>query len=87
MDNKKHEQPEKGSAGMAPMQRFVMCDCCEQEWEKSFFCNKCSGFETIDCEVPNLMWGGWPPDEEMEMGTEDIWNDVCLNCCPGHVNT
>lgn len=58
------------------------CDACEETWEDSFFCKKCSsGGRTEIVEKPNLMWDGDPKDE-IVFGEEYIPNgNVCLNCC------
>ena len=63
--------------------KFV-CDCCEEEWEESFFCPVCSGWYREEHEVPNLMWDGYPASEETEMEMEDVHKDICFNCCNDH---
>ena len=61
------------------------CDACEEEWEESFFCEKCSrGGRHEEVEAPNMFWDGYP-GEECVMEEEWIPNgDICLNCCTCH---
>lgn len=59
-----------------------ICDACEEVWEESFFCEKCSsgGHEEI-VEKPNTMWDGDPHDETI---FEEEWvsnGNICMNCC------
>lgn len=53
--------------------RFI-CDSCEEEWEESFKCDKCSGLKYI-------------PDYDMDGFDQDGKNcliSTCFNCCDGH---
>lgn len=63
----------------------IVCESCGEEWEESFFCEKCSaGGEYEIREVPNLMWDGLPSEEYVweEVFVEN--GNICLNCCNGH---
>jgi hypothetical protein len=63
------------------------CDHCNEEWEESFFCNKCSGKYqgTEVIESPKLIYYGC--GNEMEFEEEYVFSgDVCYNCCTCHLN-
>ena len=58
----------------------LICDNCEEEWEKEFFCEKCSQkMVEVDCEE-------WDDDHQFyTIGTEmESTGDVCKNCCHRH---
>lgn len=61
-----------------------ICDCCGEEFEEEFFCEKCSGEpEIVEREVPKLDWDyGLGPDTEIVEECEFYL--TCFNCCPGH---
>jgi len=69
-------------------EKQMTCDCCEQEWEESFFCKECShkfiGTEWV--ETPRLDYYG--VGNEMEWEQEDQFSgDICGNCCTCHLKT
>lgn len=47
------------------------CDCCGEDWEDSFFCEKCSRLATEE-RIGDEEWGGYH-------------HDVCGNCCRCHL--
>lgn len=51
----------------------VQCDRCGEEWEKSFFCDQCSGIKIRYIEFHTR--------EEWDVEEERYHEDVCLNCC------
>jgi hypothetical protein len=62
------------------------CDWCDEEWEETFFCKKCSNkyLGTDLVKTPKSIYYG--VGEEMEMTEEDIFSgDVCFNCCRCHL--
>ena len=63
----------------------IICDCCGEEWEDTFFCEKCSNkMDVVEAMVPKLDWCGW--GEDYEAGEEEINSgDVCFNCCVCHL--
>jgi len=67
-----------------PTERKIVCDGCGMKWEESFFCPDCSGWHREEHETPNLMWDGYPSEDEMEMTMRDIYKDICFNCCSRH---
>jgi len=64
------------------------CDHCEEEWEIGFKCNECSDkIITVQSELPNLHWSGYPIEDEYVMGDENVsTGNVCGNCCSCHEN-
>ena len=62
-----------------------ICDCCDVEWEETFFCEKCSNkMELIETVEPKLDWQGWGDD--FEEGEEEVsTGNVCMNCCDCHL--
>lgn len=56
------------------------CDCCEEEWEPEFFCERCSSEgELVTVDAPIVMWDYCGPDtEERE---EWVTREICLNRC------
>lgn len=63
--------------------RTKVCDCCGEEWEEEFFCEKCSGVHDHgETEmVPNIFWDGNPGDEYVIEDVEPMHEDICMNCC------
>ncbi len=65
-----------------PKEEKQYCEHCEQEWEESFFCKKCSnqnmGAELE--EVPDPMWDGFGDEMTWKM-VDQYSGDVCMNCC------
>jgi len=80
-----HETPplQQGAVSI----RFT-CDHCEEDWEIEFKCKDCSDkIITVECEVPNLHWCGYPIEDEYVMGKESVSSgNVCGNCCSCHEN-
>lgn len=62
------------------------CVCCQEEFEESFFCEKCSNRkELIEREYPNPLWNGYSDDEYY---TKEEWEEqgcTCMNCCTCHL--
>lgn len=60
----------------------VSCDCCDETWEKEFFCPNCSHRIQVRQElVPNLMWDGLPSDAMVWEDVHDLVGNICFNCC------
>lgn len=63
----------------------MICDCCDEEWEESFFCKVCSDTPTLEEALTPLTEFEWDyvgPD--CEMREAEVYRTVCLNCCMGH---
>lgn len=50
--------------------RRQICDCCEEEWEETFFCETCSKLAA---------------DERLGDDEHAGPVDVCMNCCTCHL--
>lgn len=66
-------------------EKRMICDCCEQDFEKSYFCEKCSnkyiGIKMV--ETPKLIYDY---GNEMEWTEEDQFSgNICGNCCACHL--
>jgi len=60
----------------------IICDCCGEEFEESFFCEKCSNqyIGTELEEVPDIRWNG--VGDGMVLKEVDQYSGmVCKNCC------
>ncbi len=56
------------------------CDICEQEWDESFFCKKCSSRLVLEETLtPKLIYYG--DGDEYEPDEDWVQYDVCCNCC------
>jgi len=65
-------------------EKQIVCDSCGEQWEESFFCEKCSGWHREEVESINFEYLAYP-DQETEFEMVDTHYDICLNCCNGHV--
>ena len=74
MKNKTENNPQTANSDLDAVSTRFICDCCDEEWEIEFMCEKCSNrMEAITDEC------GFEVDYARA--------DVCGNCCDCHLRS
>ncbi len=61
----------------------MTCDCCNEDWEKEFFCGNCSGPDEVEDTIDDpLDYSNSPRQLHV---TREIWRNFCGNCCTCHL--
>ena len=73
---------------MEVKEKTKQCDSCEEVWEESFFCEKCSS-EVIEAEEEfsnHDLFEPWEFEYDLPDIPEYTTLDICGNCCHCHYN-
>jgi hypothetical protein len=74
MDKEQNSDKSKKALRIGSVTKRFICDSCEEEWEESFKCDKCSGLHY----VPEYDENGFDED-----GANCLLS-TCFNCCNCH---